>query len=339
MTYKMTDLSIIVVSYKGYKRLKQCLDSLSLVKGENLKTEVIVVNNCPGDHEFNDLIKSYPAFHPIENSQNGGYGNGCNLGASVATGAFFLILNPDTIVTEHALIELVDFLRIHPEVTAASCRQVNENGKESIAWGGYFSDYKNLTGVTRKIFSTGYKNQMKHKEGFSSEIFFPDWVSGSVILMRSNDYRKLNGFDEDFWMYFEDVDLCQRIRRSDGEIAFCSNITIEHNHGGSSRTNLKIASITKAEVLISKHIYISKHTTGLKRMLIQIFLVINNILSLIPIAAIGLIFFFVPKLFLRVHIFINVIVYYAGCCMRGSWASPRSVNFDAKFRLSKSNIH
>ena len=322
----MTDLSIIIVSYKGYKRLKQCLDSLALLNDENLKTEVIIVNNCPNDYEFKNLLKSYPNFHHIENSHNGGYGNGCNLGASVANGIFYLILNPDTIVTEHVLIKLVDFLRANPKIMAASCKQVNETGKESVAWGP-FPNYKNFTGIMRKLFSTGYKSQIKYKEEFSSEVFFPDWISGSAILMRGDDYKKLNGFDEDFWMYFEDVDLCRHIRNLGGEIAFCTNMTIEHNHGGSSRINIKTASITKTEVFISKHMYISKHTTGLKRIFIQIFLVISNLFSLIPVAILGLIFFFVPKLFLRVRILTNLIGYYAGCFMRGSWISPRSVNF------------
>ena len=323
----MIDLSIIIVGYKGIKRLKQCLDSLVPIDGENLKAEVIVVNNCPGDHEFKNLLGSYPTFRHIENSKNGGYGNGCNLGVSVANGTFVLILNPDTIITEQALIKLVDFLKVNPTVMAVSCKQVDETGKESVAW-GYFPEYQNLTSVLKKIFSKRYKIQMIHNEEFSYEIFFPDWISGSAILMRKNDYQRLNGFDEDFWMYFEDVDLCRRIRNNGGEIAFCTNITIEHNHGGSSRINMKTASVTKAEVLISNHIYISKHIKGLKKKLIQIFLVINNVLSLFLVAAVGLIFFFVPKLFLRVRILIHIIAYYCGCLIRGSWASPRSVNFN-----------
>jgi GT2 family glycosyltransferase len=293
----------------------------------NFNFEVIVVNNCPGDQEFNVLLQKYPDFYHIENSKNGGYGNGCNLGANMAKGSFFLILNPDTVVTEQTLVQLVNFLIHHPNIMAVSCKQLIETGKESIAWGS-FPVFKNLTGVMRKLFSSGYQSQIKCKEKFPSDVFFPDWVSGSLILMRSEDYRKLNGFDEDFWMYFEDVDLCRRIRYLGGEIAFCKNLTIEHNHGGSTRINMKTASITKTEVLISKHLYISKHTTGIKKALIQIFLVINNLLSLIPVAAAGLIFFFVPKLFLRVWIFKNMIAYYVGSLLRCSWLSVRSVNFN-----------
>lgn len=326
----MKVLSVIIVSYKGYKRLKQCLDAISLFSGEKLKTEVIVVNNCPGDDEFNNLMKNYPVFHPVENTQNGGYGNGCNLGASIANGEFILILNPDTIVTGQAITKLVDFIEFSPpSIKAASCKQVTETGKESIAYGA-FPGFKSLNGVMRKIFATGDKNRMKHKEGYPSDLFFPDWVSGSAILMRKDEFNKLNGFDEDFWMYCEDVDLCRRIRNAGGDIAFCSNITIEHNHGGSSRINPITASITKTEVFISKHLYISKHTSGCKKTLLQIFLILNNILSLVPVAAAGLLFFFVPKLFLRVRILSNLIVYYAGCLKRGSWVSTRSVNFGCK---------
>jgi hypothetical protein len=94
---------------------------------------------------------------------------------------------------------------------------------------------------------------------------------------------------------------------------------------------MQTASTTKAEVFISKHIYISKHTTGLKKALIQTFLVVNNLLMLIPVAAVGLIFFFIPKLFLRVHILAKIIVYYIGSLIRGSWASPLSVNFKKRY--------
>ena len=324
-------LSIIIVGYKGYKRLQKCLDSLASFKDKNLKVEIIVVNNCPGDAEFKYLLNNYTSFRYIENSRNGGYGNGCNLGASIANGEFYLILNPDTIVSEQSLIKLVDFLNANPAIMAVSCRQVNERGKESVAWGA-FPNHLNLTDMIRKLFSTIPKSQIKHKENYSSDLFFPDWISGSAILIRKDDYKKINGFDEDFWMYFEDVDLCRRIRNSGGEIAFCTNIIIEHNHGGSSRINRETASITKTEVCISKHLYISKHTSGLKKIGLQTFLVINNLVTLIPMAAIGFIFFFVPKLFLRVFMLTHMITYYAGCLMRNSWVSPRSANFDSKRR-------
>ena len=322
----MPDLSIIIVTYKGHERLKQCLISLSSFSGRVLSTEVIVVNNCQNDETIPILEKQYPAFRFVNNNINGGYANGCNLGASYAGAKYILILNPDTIVTEVAVEALVKTASSNPSFTITSCRQINERGKESIAWGP-FPGFMNLTGFMRAVFGTGYQSQIKTKQGFSSDIFFPDWISGSMILISKENYLMLNGFDEDFWMYYEDVDLCRRARNMGGDIAFCNNVSIEHNHGGSSRINKATASLTKAEVLISKHIYFNKHKTGIEKYLIHTFLVINNLISSGIAAVAGLLFFFVPRLNIRTSIYIKLIRYYAGAVIRGSWESPRSVNY------------
>jgi GT2 family glycosyltransferase len=146
-------------------------------------------------------------------------------------------------------------------------------------------------------------------------------------MMRKETFLKLKGFDEDFWMYFEDVDLCSRVKNNEGQIAFCRDITIEHNHGGSSRINIKTASLTKTEVHISRHVYISKHKTGVEKFLIQAFLVFNNLISGGIIAVIGLLLFFIPKVFSRTLVFCRLIRYYTVSLFRLSWISPRSVNF------------
>ncbi len=322
----MTDLSIIIVSFRGYGRLRQCLDSLKNISGQKLTTEVIIVNNCPGDEVFYSIEKQYPGFRFIDNKTNGGYSNGCNVGASVATGKYFLMLNPDTVVTEEALEALLSAARSNPSFIITSCRQVNEKGRENIAWGP-FPEFKNLTGFMRAVSGSDYKSQRKMNQEFSSRFFFPDWVSGSVILISKGDFARLNGFDEDFWMYFEDVDLCRRARNLGGEVAFCSDIVIEHNHGGSSRINKNTASLTKTEVIISKHLYISKHKEGFNKLNIQTFLVLNNFISFGLLAIAGVIFFFIPKLYLRTLIYVRLLDYYSGSLLRGSWISPRSVNF------------
>lgn len=322
----MPELSIIIVSYRGHERLRQCLESLKSFRGINLSTEIIIVNNCPGDEAISILEKQLPGFRFINNEINGGYANGCNKGASYAAGEFILILNPDTVVTEGALVELVMTAKSNPGFVITSCRQLNEKGSESIAWGP-FPEFSNLTGFMRSLFRSGYQSQKRVKEGFPSDIFFPDWISGSVMIISKENFLRLNGFDEDFWMYFEDVDLCKRARDTGGEVALCNNVIIEHNHGGSSRINRTTASLTKTEVLISKHIYMNKHKSGIDKFLIQAFLVINNLISSGLIAVLGLVFFFIPKIFLRTLIFRRLIKYYAGALRRGRWDSTRSVNY------------
>ena len=158
-------------------------------------------------------------------------------------------------------------------------------------------------------------------------MIFPDWVSGSVMMIRKEVFKSLKGFDEDFWMYYEDVDLCRRAREAGGEIAFCNDITIQHDHGGSTRDDLNITSLAKCEVQISKHLYIHKHKTGAGKTFIQAFTVADNLLTGIFTGSAGLLFFFIPKLFVRFLVLLRVTAYYTGSVLRRSWISPRSVNF------------
>jgi len=318
----MTDLSIIIVSYKGWQRLHKCLDALVLFKGENFRTEVIVVDNNSKDEAIFETEKRYPQFRFIFNKINGGFANGSNLGARNSSGEYLLFLNPDTVASEDAVGKLLEIAREQPAFTIVSCRQINERGKESIAT-GQFPAMINLTGFLRAVFG----RRIAEPVSSGSDIIFPDWISGSVVLMRRTVFQRLNGFDEDYWMYYEDVDLCKRNQNLDGKVAFCRSIAIEHNHGGSSRINLKTAALTKTEVLISRHVYISKNKTGTERLLIQIFLIINNLINGVFTAVLGLIFFFIPKLFVRSVIYSRLVAYYISSLFRRSWISPRSVNF------------
>jgi GT2 family glycosyltransferase len=299
---------------------------LNSFSGSSLATEVIIVNNNPGDDVIRSFENLYPAFRFISNDINGGYAHGCNKGVSNSSGRFILILNPDTIATQQAVEQLLEIAGSNPAFMITSCRQVNEKGRESIAWGP-FPRFMNLTGFMRALFGTGYQGQKRAEKALHADVFFPDWISGSVVLMSRENYLILNGFDEDFWMYFEDVDLCKRARSRGGEVAFCNNVTIEHNHGASSRIDKKTASLTKTEVLISKHIYMNKHRSGTGKILIQAFLVINNLVSAGIMAVTGLILFFVPKLFLRTMIFIRLLKYYTLALLNGRWDSPRSVRY------------
>jgi GT2 family glycosyltransferase len=323
----MFDLSIIIVSYKGWDRLVMCLKSISSVSGIN--KEVIIVDNKSDDETFVQIEKEFPGFKFIHNTVNGGFGNGCNLGAEKAKGNLLLFLNPDTVVKESELEKLITAFRLNQSESILSCRQVNERGKEKAAY-GQFPDFCNLTGVLRSIFG----GKMKTLSNQKSEVIFPDWVSGSAMMMSKELFHELGGFDEDFWMYFEDVDICRRARNAKRDIQFFQNITIEHNHGGSSRVNLKTTSVTKTEVHISQHVYISKHKTGINRALIQIFLVINNLITGVLMAIPGLILFFIPKAFVRTIIFTRLLKYYIESAVRLSWISPRSVNFQDIYPIS-----
>lgn len=317
----MKDLSVIIVSYKGWERLDRCLGSLAGFSGKLFSMEVIVVDNS-GDDTIGEIGKKYPDFSFIRNRINGGFGNGSNLGAEKTGGRFLLFLNPDTVVKEAEIGKLLHVSEKSPEYYVISCRQINERGKESRATGD-FPGIGNLTGFQRSV--TGLLRGKKDNNG--ADVIFPDWVSGSVIMIRKEIFLMIGGFDEDFWMYYEDVDLCRRIRLAGGKVVFFNKITVEHNHGGSSRINTKVSSITRTEVYISKHVYINKSQTGFVKILIQLFLVINNLLFGVLQAFLGIILFFVPKVYVRTLVFVRLLSYYPAAIFRSTWVSPQSVNY------------
>jgi GT2 family glycosyltransferase len=311
------DLSVIIVCHKGWPRLLKCLDSLAAIRYQGFSFEVIVVDNNSGDNEIERIRERYRSFTFILNTINGGFSYGCNTGARNASGKFLLFLNPDTVVTGEAFAGLLKVKEGNPDFTILSCRQVNETGRETHATAD-FPSFSNLTGIQRSLFG-------RKKATGNNEVSFPDWVSGSLILMTGREFLATGGFDEDFWMYFEDVDLCRRVTGSGGKVAFHRNITIEHNHGGSSRVNLKTASLTKTEVMISRHVYFSKHSRGLNRMFIETFMVVNNLITCAVMAITGLIMFFIPKAFVRVQVFTRLCSYYLAALSRMTWISPRAV--------------
>jgi GT2 family glycosyltransferase len=320
------DLSIIIVNYRGWKRLRECLNGLASFSGKLLRIEVIIVDNNSSDGVIDEFRSDFPEFVFIINRVNGGFANGCNLGSNKATGNYFLFLNPDTIASESDVEKLLERAEKYPENFISSCRQVNEKGKESMAF-GLFHGFGTLTGSGRAFYRLIFRKKVADKTQERDNKISPDWVSGSVMMIKKEIFRDLGGFDEDFWMYFEDMDLCRRARNMDGEIAYFTDITIQHNHGGSSRINLKTKSLTKTEVLISNHIYISKHNKGIKEFFLQLNLVLYNLLTGFPGAIGGLLLFFSPKLLSGAIIFVRLARYYFGALKRRSWISPRSVNF------------
>ncbi len=307
------DLSVIIVCYKGWGRLNKCLESLDAFTLKSFSMEVIVIDNNSGDGKIDDLVSRFPGFRFIKSWINGGYAYGCNLGAASAHGDVFMILNPDTIVSEPEIGKLLVKTRSDPQNYIVSCRQVREDGKECPATG--------------KFPALSFQFPFPRKD--EGTVSFPDWVSGSLMLIRNETFFRLNGFDESFWMYFEDVDICRRARNAGGNIAFFSDIEIEHNHGGSSRTDQRTTSITKCEVMASRHFYIHKHFKGLERFLLQSMSIIDNLLTGFLSGVTGLILFFVPKLSVRFLILIRLIAYYSGSIYRRSWISTRSVKFKA----------
>ena len=138
------------------------------------------------------------------------------------------------------------------------------------------------------------------------------WVSGSFLLIRKNDFKSIGGWDEDFWMYAEDMDICKRAYEKGMFPCVIYDWDYYHMHGGSSRKNKKIKLITKSELICSKHIFIDKHVKGIEKKLSHFLLIF--------VTTFGLIFLFPFSSFHR-SLLLRLINYWSESLKSNSWNS------------------
>jgi len=318
------DISIIIVNYKSWKHLRNCLNSLQNLGDLSLVFEIIVVDNHSNDGNLETFSNEFSEAHFVLNSGNNGFANGCNFGASKAKGDYFLFLNPDTITNGKAVEEIFHFAKLNRNVGITSCLQKKASGgyEKSIR---IFPNMITLFGLTRAIYKLFIKKQLE-----SEEVLYTDWVSGSLVFISKQWFTQINGWNEDYWMYYEDMDLSKKVQESNGKVALLKSVEIIHNHGGASRLNIKTSVITKTEVQISKHVYIQNNFKGIERILSQFLLLINNIIFKLLLAIFGILLFFIPKMRLNVYLFARIISYYGSCLANRNWLSKNSMNSNRK---------
>jgi len=319
-------ISIIIVNYKSWGHVENCLRSIDQFNDDSFLIEVIVVDNNSCEGKLGVFSKKFPQYQFIPNTANKGFSNANNLGTQYAKGAYFLFLNPDTLINSEALKTMLSLSLKHGHYGIISCTKLNNKGKAEKEI-RFFPKLYNLFGFSRSLIKLINKRKIKEKFNKHKSIIYPDWVSGSVMFMSKKWFNSVGKWNEDFWLYLEDVDLCKRVNNAGGLVVLTREVAVVHNHGGASRINLKTTALTKSEVLISKHVYINNHFDRFKNILAQIILVVFVVLTQFFCAIFGLIFFFVPKLYLHFLIFLNMISYYKNALIHQTWLSKRAPNF------------
>lgn len=321
----MKDLSVIIVNYKGGEKLVRCLKSLQIIEDTRFSFEVIVVDNQSDDGSLPGLILQFPQFIFLINTGNNGFSNGCNLGASKSGGTNLLFLNPDTMVQADALFVMLEEIRVRPEFSIVSCGQIRENGSKERPYGQFLTIFT-LTGWLRSVYRL-FSGRMEDSVRRAGNFLYPDWVSGSVVMISRDSLMRMGKWDDEFWMYYEDVDLCRRARLLNGEVVLIENAVIVHTHGGSSRINKVTTVLTKTEVHISRHLYVSKHENKWRAFFMHFLLILNNmLLGLLP-ALMGFPLFFVKKPHVNSLVYIKLAGYYLNVLRSGRWISERSVKY------------
>jgi len=203
--------------------------------------EYIIVDNHSEDDSTKILsqeVKKYSNFHFVENPKNNGFGAGNNYGVKKASGKYLLFLNNDTQIQGKGIADMVDFLDEHPEAGIVGGELKNFDGSSQSSVGKFFTLFPTmllLLGMQR--FGITDKNPKK--------IARVDWVKGALLMIRRDLFDKLKGFDENIFMYTEDMELCFRARNIGSQIYFYPTDGIFHKDQGSSSRTFAILNIYK----------------------------------------------------------------------------------------------
>ncbi len=257
----MVSLSIIIVNYRSWLRLSACLQSIEQQDLNDL--EVIVVDNFSNDGEGETFAAQFPQVKWIMQNINGGFAQACNRGARESKGSWLLFLNPDTILNTSVLKPLLERVEKEEDWKLIGIRQLNDNGRDTHPH-GLFLKWWNVWAPVRSLERLVKGAHCSKHYLSSAPVTYPDWISGSFVLIRKNDMEKLGGWDERFWMYCEDMDLSKRAAELGWKRVMYNEISCIHSHGGSSRINPETKAITKTEVMISTIRYLKKYNSPVK---------------------------------------------------------------------------
>jgi len=238
-------ISFIVINYRSRHLLPECLASLS--RGCRTPREVIIVNN---DHNPlpRQLFGDAAAIRIIENGRNRGFGAASNRGAASARGAFLCFFNPDARIVGKNFSSILSFFEKDATLGLVGGRLVQKNGAVQPWSAGEEVTPWNI------IWNKATSRHMRmpwHSEKNRSVA----WISGAAMVIRKEIFDALGGFDERFFLYFEDVDLCRRARDLGKKILYVPSVRIIHHGGGS----VKSRAAQKRHYDASQALYFDKH--------------------------------------------------------------------------------
>ena len=234
-------ISLVIVSYNVREYLDACIQSIYHAAAKFAgDIEVIVFDNDSRDGTLALLRPRYPEIIWLKSDRNLGFGTGCNRGAAVASQELILFLNPDTLVSEDTFQVMWDFMRGQEQVGVAGCKIVNRDGSLQLACKRSFPSpqvaafkFMGLSTLFPKSRVFGKYNLTFLDENKTHEV---DAVSGSFMCIETDLFRSVGGFDEDFFMYGEDLDLCFRIKTLGKRNFYHPQTTAIHFKGESAKS-------------------------------------------------------------------------------------------------------
>ena len=232
------DLSVVILNWNARDYLREALDSI-IRQSWRHRIEIIVVDNHSLLDDSAAMVKNeFPQVALLETGRNMGFSAGNNFGLREAKGRLILFLNPDTVVHQGALDTLVDWMDAHPKVGACGPKLLNSDGTLQASCRAFPSFGTGLFRNTLlgRLFPNNPWSRGYLMQDFQHDKEQPvDWLSGSALLARREALQQIGGgWDEDYFMYCEDVDICYRLKTKGWARYYVPQATITHHIGKSS---------------------------------------------------------------------------------------------------------
>lgn len=255
-------LSIIIVSYNVKYFLEQCLCSV-MQAVQDLDAEVLVVDNASQDRSVEYIKPRFPAVTFIASSQNLGFAKANNLALAQAKGKYILYLNPDTIVGENTFRACIHFLETNAAAGAIGVQMLDGSGnflpESKRAFPTAWVAFRKLSGLSALFPKSSFFNRYALGHLDKDEVHEVDVLAGAYMMVRKCIADDIHGFDEDYFMYGEDIDMSKRIADKGYKNYYLGHIKIIHFKGESlSKASIKhIGSFYKAMI-----VFVGKHYAG-----------------------------------------------------------------------------
>ncbi|MCT4592161.1 MAG: glycosyltransferase family 2 protein [Candidatus Gracilibacteria bacterium] len=244
-------LSIIILNYKTGDFSQRCLKMLKKFPPD-CEHEIILVDNASNDGSIEKLEQNWKDVIFVKSNKNLGYGQGNELGIKKAKGKYIAILNPDIEIRKETLNTLVKFMDKHPKAGIVGPRLIYPNGKTQDSFRRFpriFDLIAKRIKPLRKIFSARLRHYLMWNVDFRRPIK-ADWVVGAFFVARKKAWDKIEGFDKNYFLFFEDTDICRSMWENSYEVYYNPLTDALHNQKRLSETNSMMDIFKKPTVKI-----------------------------------------------------------------------------------------
>ena len=232
------NLSICIVNWNTRDYLESCLRSLETYPA-NYTTEIIVVDNASTDDSVAMVQQDFPNVRLIQNTANFGYAKGNNQAVNAATGAYILLLNPDIVVHPNSLTDSMEFILSTPNTASLGCRLISPDGTTQMSVRGFpdpcavLCEYLKLWCLAPKHRGIGAYRMRWFDYSTTAKV---DQPMGSYLLISRSAWETVGPLDEQFPIFFNEVDWCERAKRQfKFDIWYSGSIAVTHFGGGSTK--------------------------------------------------------------------------------------------------------